>query len=291
MLPTEVLQAVRRIEIKTKALIDSIMGGEYRTAFKGNGMEFAEVRSYMAGDDVRSIDWNVTARMDEPYVKRNMEERELTVLLAIDISGSGNFGTVKQFKSEMIAELGALLAFSAIRNNDKVGLVLFTDKVEKFIPPKKGRNHTLQIIREILYFEPESKKSDINSTLAHLNQIQKKKSVIFLISDFRAKNYEKALAVTAKKHDVVAISTDDPREAELPNIGFIELLDSETGKRVLVDTGSRKVREKYRDIELKRVEERDAIFKKRKIDFLPITTETGYIEPLVRFFNKRERRR
>lgn len=291
MVPAEILSAVRRIEIKTKTLIDSIMGGEYRTVFKGNGMEFAEVRQYMSGDDIRSIDWNVTARIGEPYIKRNMEERELTVILAIDVSGSGDFGTVNQFKSEMIAELGALLGFSAIRNNDRVGLLLFSDKIEKFIPPKKGRNHVLHLVRELLYHKPESRGTDIEAALAHLNMIQKKKAVCFLISDFRDDNIEKPLSVTAKRHDLIAVSTDDPRESILPNIGMIELVDGETGERILVDSGNRKVREAYKKAGEERKTKLDDLFRRKNIDHLNISTETGYVEPLIKFFQKREKKR
>ncbi len=291
MIPAEIMSAVRRIEIKTKSIIDSMMGGEYRTVFKGNGMEFAEVRQYMEGDDIRAIDWNVTARTGEPYIKRNMEERELTVMLLIDVSASGDFGSVKQFKSEMIAELGALLAFSAIRNNDQVGLLLFSDQVEHYIAPKKGRNHVLHLIRELLYFEPKGKGTDIAAALAHFNKIQKKKCVTFLISDFRSPEYEKALSVTAKRHDLIAISTDDPREYELPNIGFVELLDAETGKRVLLDSADKKVRAAFKATGEEHATARTELLKKHNIDHLTIDTETGYVDPLIRFFHQRERRR
>lgn len=291
MIPAEVLASVRRIEIKTKSIIDSMMGGEYRTAFKGNGMEFAEVRHYEEGDDIRSIDWNVTARTGEPFVKRMMEERELTVMLVIDVSGSGDFGTVNSTKSELMAELGALLSFSAIRNNDQVGLLLFTDKVEKFIPPKKGRNHVLHLIRELLYFKPEGKGTNISEALSYLNMIQKKKCVTFLISDFRDKGFERPLKITARRHDLIAISTDDPRESQLPKIGLIELYDQETGEKVMVDTNNNKFREEYN----RNVEEfytnREAFFKKSNIDYLPVSTQEGYVEPLIKFFRKRERRR
>jgi uncharacterized protein (DUF58 family) len=291
MIPAEVLASVRRIEIKTKSIIDSLMGGEYRTAFKGNGMEFAEVRHYEEGDDIRSIDWNVTARTGEPFVKRMMEERELTVMLVIDVSASGDFGSKNYTKNELTAELGALLAFSAIRNNDQVGLLLFSDRIEKFIPPKKGRNHVLHLIRELLYFKPESKGTDIEGALAHLNKIQKKKSVTFLISDFRDTGFERLLSVTARRHDLIAISTDDIREYELPKVGLMELYDQERGERVLVDTNNRKFREAFRELEMKRFKERAELFKKVKIDHLEISTEDGYIEPLIKFFRKREKRR
>ncbi len=291
MIPAEVIKSVRRIEIKTKSIIDSMMGGEYRTVFKGNGMEFAEVRHYEEGDDIRSIDWNVTARTGEPFVKRNMEERELTVMLVIDVSGSGDFGTRNQTKSELTAELGALLAFSAIRNNDQVGLLLFSDRIEKYIPPKKGRNHVLHLIRELLYFKPEGKGTDVAKALSHLNTIQKKKSVTFLISDFRDKGFERPLAVTARRHDLIAISTDDQREAELPKVGLMELYDQESGETVLVDTNNRKFREAFAEKEKNRYEQRNELFKKSRVDLLTVTTEEGYLEPLIRFFKMREKRR
>ncbi len=291
MIPAEVLKSVRRIEIKTKSIIDSMMGGEYRTVFKGNGMEFAEVRHYEEGDDIRAIDWNVTARTGEPFIKRNMEERELTVMLVIDVSASGDFGTSNQTKSELTAELGALLAFSAIRNNDQVGLLLFSDQIEKYIPPKKGRNHVLHLIRELLYFQPKGKGTDIAGALAHLNMIQKKKSVTFLISDFRDSGYERPLTISARRHDLIAVSTDDPRETELPKIGLMELYDQESGETVLVDTNNRKFREAFANKEKIRYEQREELFKKAKIDLLTVTTKEGYLEPLVRFFKMREKRR
>ncbi len=291
MIPAEVLKSVRRIEIKTKSIIDSMMGGEYRTVFKGNGMEFAEVRHYEEGDDIRSIDWNVSARTGETFVKRNMEERELTVMLVIDVSASGDFGTSNQTKNELTAELGALLAFSAIRNNDQVGLLLFSDQIEKYIPPKKGRNHVLHLIRELLYFEPKGKGTDIAGALAHLNMIQKKKSVTFLISDFRDSGYERPLTISARRHDLIAISTDDARESELPKVGLMELYDQESGETVLVDTNNRKFREAFANKEKLRFEQREAIFKKSRIDLLTVTTEEGYLEPLIRFFKMREKRR
>ena len=291
MLPAEVLAAVRRIEIKTKSLIDSIMGGEYRSVFKGNGMEFAEVRQYMEGDDIRSIDWNVTARTGEPYVKRMMEERELIVYLMVDVSASGNFGTKKQFKSEMMAELAALIAFSAIKNNDRVGLILFTDRIEKVIPPKKGRNHVLHLIREMLYFKPEGTGTNINGALEHLNRIQKKRSVVFTISDFRDSDFQKLLKVTARRHDVIAVSVDDPREYELPNMGFVELLDPETGEPTLIDTGSKSVRNEFARRSQEFLVNRDEVLQSAGIELLTVTTEKGYIDPLLKFFQKREKRR
>jgi uncharacterized protein (DUF58 family) len=292
MIPKEVLTAVKRVEIKTKHIIDSIMGGEYHTVFKGNGIEFADVRKYFEGDDVRMIDWNVTARSGEPFVKRNIEERELTVILMVDVSASGDFGTKKQFKSEMTAELGALLAFSAIKNNDRVGLLLFSDRIEKFIPPQKGKNHVLALIRELLYFKPTGKKTDISQALAHINRIQKKKAVIFCISDFMCEqNFEKLLSVTARRHDFIAISVSDPRESELVNVGFLELYDAETAERVLVDTASKKFREFYKSKRLETQINLQNLFFSKKIDAISLSTVSGYVEPLIKFFRQREKRR
>jgi len=292
MVSNEVLKAVRRIEIKTGKIINSIMGGEYLAVFKGNGMEFADVRKYFEGDDVRMIDWNVTARTGEPFIKRNIEERELIVILMVDVSASGDFGTKKQFKSEMIAELAALLAFSAIKNNDRVGLLMFSDKIEKFIPPKKGKKSVLALIRELLYYKPTSKKTDISQALAHINRIQKKKAVIFCISDFfDTKNFEKLLSVTARRHDFIAISVDDPLENELANVGLLELFDVETKERILVDTGSKKFREFYKNEQNRKKENLARIFFTKKIDNIPLSTISGYIEPLIKFFKQREKRR
>jgi uncharacterized protein (DUF58 family) len=268
------------------------MGGEYHTVFKGNGMEFADVRKYFEGDDVRLIDWNVTARAGEPFIKRNIEERELIVILMVDVSASGEFGTKKQFKSEMIAELAALLAFSAIKNNDRAGLLLFSDKIEKFIPPKKGKKSILTLIRELLYFKPTSKKTDIAQALKHINQIQKKKAVIFCISDFLGcQNFEKQLSVTAKRHDFIAVSIDDPRENELTNVGLLELSDAETGERILVDTGSKKFREFYKSRQSEKKESLNRLFFSKKIDNITLSTMSGYVDPLVKFFHQRGKRR
>jgi uncharacterized protein (DUF58 family) len=292
MIPNEVISAVKRIEIKTGKIINSILGGEYVAVFKGNGMEFADVRKYFEGDDVRMIDWNVTARTGEPFIKRNIEERELIVILMVDVSGSGEFGTKKQFKSEMIAELSALLAFSAIKNNDRVGLLLFSDRIEKYIPPKKGKKSVLALIRELLYFKPTGKKTDISLALSHINQIQKKKAVIFCISDFiDTKNFEKQLSVTARRHDFIAISVDDPRENEIANVGLLELFDAETRERILVDTGSKRFREFYKNEQTRKRENLARIFFTKKIDNISLSTISGYIEPLIKFFKQREKRR
>ena len=245
MIPKEILKKVKRIEISTRGLVNEVFSGEYHSVFKGRGMEFAEVREYQIGDDIRNIDWNVFARSGSPYVKVFDEERELTVMLMVDVSASGSFGTTSQLKGEVAAELCAVLAFSAIKNNDKVGLMIFSDKIEKFIPPRKGKQHVLRVIREILYFKPEDAKTDLNIALEYLNRVVKRRSIAFIISDFLTENYEKALQVANKKHDIIAIDIIDPREVELPNVGFLELEDAETGETVLIDTGSTEIRETF----------------------------------------------
>ncbi len=237
MIPKEVLQKVRRIEIKTKRVVDSILSGEYHSAFKGRGMEFAEVRNYVEGDDIRHIDWNVTARMGDPFVKKHQEERELTVMLMVDASASGTFGSVNKFKGETGVELCALLAFSAIKNNDRVGLIIFTSEVEFYIPPQKGKKHVLHVIRELLYFKPKGKKTDVAAALSFLNGVQTKRTVVFLVSDFFTPAFDRALRVSARRHDLIAVTINDPREYDFPNVGLVELEDAESGNTVLVDSG------------------------------------------------------
>ncbi len=289
MIPREILEQVRRIEIKTRSIVDEMLGGEYHSVFKGRGMEFSEVRTYIEGDDIRSIDWNVTARMGEPYVKKHVEERELTVMLVVDASASGNFGSVKRMKGEVAVELCALLAFSAIKNNDRVGLIIFTDEIEKFIPPKKGKNHVLRVIRELLYFEPRKTGTDLSGALGFLNRVQRKKAVVFLVSDFFAGDYESALRVAARRHDCIAISLNDPREAELPNVGLVELFDPETGEAELVDTGSKRYRREYAEKMSKRKNDIRAQFRSTGVDQIDISTSADYVEALIRFFRKREK--
>lgn len=253
MIPKEVLQKVRRIEIKTKRMVDSIISGEYHSAFKGKGMEFSEVREYVEGDDVRNIDWNVTARMNNPFVKKHIEERELTVIFMVDASASGSFGTINKFKGEIAVELCALLAFSAIKNNDRVGLIIFTSEVELYIPPKKGKNHVLHVIRELLFFQPKKSGTNIGEALKFLNNVQTKKAVSFLVSDFFSPPFDSALRIASKRHDLIAISINDPRESEFPDAGLIELEDAETGTTHLVDSGSKQFRELYkREMEKKK---------------------------------------
>ncbi len=290
MIPKEILKKIRRIEIHTNKLVNDLFSGEYHSTFKGQGMEFEEVRQYVAGDDIRLIDWNVTARTGYPHIKKFREERELSVVLLFDASSSGKFGTRDRFKSETAAELSALLAFSAIKNNDKVGLIIFTDKIEKFIPPQKGRGHVLRLIREVLYFEPESVGTDINGALEYLNKVIKRKSVVFLISDFMSEDFYKPLQIANNKHDVIAMKISDPRETSFENVGLIELEDSETGEVFLVDTSSKKFRNEF----TARADEDNVNlvkgFRLINVDFINIRTDESYIIPLINFFKMRGKR-
>ena len=290
MIPKEILKKVRQIEIRTGRLVNDVFAGEYESVFKGRGMEFHEVREYVPGDDIRSIDWNVTARAGHPYVKKFVEERELTVIIMADMSGSGNFGTKNKMKIELMAEIGAVLSFSAIKNNDKVGLLLFTDKIEKFIPPKKGRPHVLRVIRELLYFKPESKKTSINSALEYLGKVLKKRSVVFLISDFMDSNYERLLRILNKRHDIVGISISDPRERDLTDIGLVELEDAETGESLFLDTGDDLLKKELAKRRVSFTEGRNRAFRSMGIDSVDISTDRSYIEPLILFFKMRARR-
>jgi len=252
-------------------------------------MEFSEVREYVDGDDVRLIDWNVTARMRTPYLKKHIEERELTVMLMVDASASGSFGTVNKFKGEIAVELCALIAFSAIKNNDRVGLIVYSSEIEKYIPPQKGRNHVLYVIRELLYAKPKHRGTDIDKALQYLNRVQTKKAVVFMVSDFFAPSFEKALRVSSRKHDLIACSITDPRESEFTDAGLVELEDAETSATVLVDSGSAAFRAHYRRLMEARRAMVSALFRNNGIDEIPISTETEYVDPLVRFFRKRER--
>jgi uncharacterized protein (DUF58 family) len=289
VIPKEILQKVRQIEIRTRSIVDSVLSGEYQSVFKGRGMEFSEVRTYIPGDDIRSIDWNVTARMGGPYVKKYTEERELTVMLVVDASSSGSFGSVKQFKDEIAVELCALLAFSAIKNNDRVGLIIFTSEVEKYIPPKKGKNHVLRVIRELLYFKPAKKGTNIAEAMGFLNRVQRRKAVVFCVSDFIASGFEAPLRVAAQRHDFIAVTITDPREMSLTNVGLIELEDPETGQTMLVNTRSKTVRERFHQEAVRRMEALRSFFKVHGIDEIPVTTEADYIGSLVKFFKKREK--
>jgi len=290
MIPKEILKKVKRIEIATRGLVNEVFSGEYHSVFKCRGMEFAEVREYQIGDDIRNIDWNVSARMGHPYVKVFDEERELTVMLLVDVSSSGNFGTTNQMKGEIAAELCAVLAFSAIKNNDKVGLMIFSDKIEKFIPPRKGKQHVLRVIREILFYQPEEAQTDLSVALEYLSRIIKRRSIIFLISDFLTTDYEKALQVANKKHDIIAIDIIDPREIELPNIGFLELEDAETGETILVDTSNAGIRSGFFSHAHHDREEREKFFKSIGVDNINVYTDRSYVEPIVKFFRMRARR-
>lgn len=291
MIPKEILKNVRRIHIQTERLVDDLFAGEYHSVFKGRGIEFHQVREYQPGDEVRTIDWNVTARTGRVFIKEFVEERELTVMLVVDVSGSGRFGTTKQLKSEFAAELCALLAFSAIRNNDKVGLVLFTDRIEKFIPPKKGKRHVLRVIRELLSFTPSHKGTDLSEALKFLSSITKRRTVTFLVSDFLSRGYERALQIANRRHDLIAVALADPREATLPPIGFLELEDAESGERHLVDTRSLSARREFERTVSRATQGRDRFFRSINLDCIRIETDKPYLDPLVRFFRMRERRR
>lgn len=286
---TEILKKVRKIEIKTKGLSKHIFSGEYHSAFKGRGMSFSEVRNYQYGDDVRNIDWNVTARSGEPFVKVFEEERELTVMLVIDISKSSFFGTRTAFKSELTAEIAAVFAFSATTNNDKVGAILFTDGVEKYIPPKKGKSHILRIIREIIYFQPEQRGTNLDTALAYLNNVQKKRSIVFVLSDFMVKDYESSLSIASKKHDIVGVHIYDPIEKELPSVGLIHTIDAETGKEIVIDTSSKRIRDEYNNWFEDNVKYFSSVFNKNRSDHLSIPTDGDYVKSLLKFFKKRNK--
>ena len=290
MIPREILKKVRRIEISTRGLVNEVFSGEYHSVFKGRGMSFAEVREYQYGDDIRSIDWNVTARSGSPFVKIFEEERELTVMLLFDVSGSGDFGTRERLKSEVAVEICALLAFSAIKNNDKVGLIIFSDQVEKFVPPRKGRRHVLRVLRELLYHEPQGKGTDIAGALEYLTHVQRKKAVSFLVSDFQDKGFEKALAVAGRRHDLIAVRLGDQRERDLPELGFVELEDPETGERVVVNTSGKGFRSRFRDLAAAAQLRTNKMLRKSKVDVIDIETGQPYVKPLMRFFRERASR-
>jgi uncharacterized protein (DUF58 family) len=290
MLSKELLKQVRQIEIRTKGLVNQVFSGEYHSVFKGRGMEFSEVREYNFGDDIRNIDWNVTARFGHPYIKIFEEERELTVILLVDLSGSLSFGSVDKTKQQIAVELSAILAFSALKNNDKVGLFLFSDKIEKFIPPRKGRKHVLRIIRELLSFKPEGKTTNIKGALEHMNHAIKKKSIVFLISDFMDEGYEKILRIVGKKHDLIGIVINDQREKSIPKMGLVKFTDAETGKERWIDTSSRKVQNWIMQYYAKLISDRKSLFIKSRLDSIEIKTGENYVTPLVNFFRLRERR-
>ena len=285
---SELLKKVRRIEIKTKGLSNQIFSGEYQTAFKGRGMSFSEVRNYNYGDDVRNIDWNVTARTGDPYIKIFEEEREMTVMLVIDVSPSSYFGTDTQLKNEVLTEIAAVIAFSAINNNDKVGVIFFSDQIEKFIPPKKGKSHILRIIRELINFEPEGTGTNVAIALEYLNNIIKKRSVAFLLSDFFAKDYDTSLRIASRRHDIIGVHLYDSREQELPNVGLVRVLDAETGKKIWLDTSVKKIREQYKEYFQNNFDYLKKTFLKSGADVVSIQTNESYVNALLKFFKKRK---
>ena len=288
--PAEILKKIRTLEIKTRGLVETAFAGDYHSVFKGRGMNFEDVREYQPGDEIRAIDWNVTARMGTAYIKKFTEERELTVMLIVDVSASGNFGSTWQSKRELAAEVACLLAFSAIRNNDKVGLLLFTDRVELFIPPKKGRSHTLRLIREILFFEPQGRGTQPGLALDYLNKIVTRRAVVFFISDFQAPDFSQALAVSGRRHDFIAIHIHDEREKIFPNIGIITLEDAETGEQVEVNTASRSMRVEFADLVQKQEAELSRTLRRNNIDAIALRTGDDYLPALRAFFKQRERR-
>ncbi len=291
MLPREVLRQIRRLQLKARRAVEDLLGGEYHSVFKGSGMAFEEVRAYQPGDDIRTIDWNVTARMGQPFVKRYIEERELTVLLAVDTSGSHQFGTRAQLKREVAAELAAVLAFSAISNNDRVGLVQFTDRVEHFLPPRKGTRHVLRLIRDVLFRQPRRRGTSLREGLDYLNRVLRRRAVVFLLSDFLDRDYERAFRRTGRRHDLVAVRISDPREEELPAVGLVELEDAESGRRLLLDTSDRAVRQAFQaDAETRREAVRQ-LTRSAGVDLIEVSTDGSHLDALIRFFRLRERRR
>jgi len=287
MSTSKLLKKVRQIEIKTKGLSNHIFAGEYHTAFKGTGMAFSEVREYQTGDDLRSIDWNVTARYNSPFVKIFEEEREMTFMMLIDVSASGNFGTNKQIKRELATELAAVLAFSAIKNNDKVGIIFFSNKVEKFIPPKKGKSHILRIIREVLSFQPTGKKTDLSEGLRYFNSVIKKRSICFILSDFITPEFEKSLKIANRKHDLVGIRIYDKRENTLPNVGLMPIEDAESEEIIFLDTSDKQVRKDFKNNAVKKIQKLKKIFFSSGVDLIDIETGVDYVKPLINFFKNR----
>jgi uncharacterized protein (DUF58 family) len=290
MIPKELLKKIRRIQIRTSHMANDVLAGQYHSAFKGRGMEFEEVRPYQWGDDVRTIDWNVSARYGEPFVKLFREERELTVMLLVDISPSQQFGTNEQLKRELVTEVCATLAFSAVTNNDKVGLILFADDVEKFVPPRKGSPHVLRVIRELLYHAPRGRGTNLTAAFDYLNRVTTRRTVTFLVSDFQAAGYERSLRIARRRHDLIPVAVSDRWESELPNVGLIELTDAETGDSVLVDTSSRRLREGYAAEVGSAAEDRDRMFRRLDVDPIRVRTGESFVEPLMRFFRAREAR-
>jgi uncharacterized protein (DUF58 family) len=291
MIPKEILQAVKAIEIRSRSLVNDVFAGEYGSVFKGRGMEFAEVREYLPGDDVRSIDWNVTARTGTPHVKKYVEEREQTVMFLVDASRSLDFGSVRRMKGEIAAEISAVLAFSAIRNNDKVGAIIFTDQIELFIPPKKGKKHVLRVIREMLYFEPERRGTDIAGALEYLSRVVRRKAVVFLLSDFVSADYSRPLRVANRRHDLVAITIQDPAEDEIPPVGLVHFVDAESGEQRLFDFSDPGLREQFRSQRQEARATRSRLFRRYRVDSIDVATDRPYTEPLIEFFRRREKER
>jgi uncharacterized protein (DUF58 family) len=286
----EILKKIRTLEIKTKGLVETVFAGDYHSVFKGRGMNFEDVREYQPGDEIRAIDWNVTARLGTAFVKKFTEERELTVMLIVDVSASGNFGSATQSKRELAAEVACLLAFSAIRNNDKVGLILFTDRVELFIPPKKGRSHTLRLIREILFFEPAGRGTEPALALDYLNKLVTRRAVVFFISDFQAPDFSHTLAVSGRRHDFIAVQIQDEREQVLPNVGIITLEDAETGEQIEINTADRGTRTRFSDLADEKAHELSRTLRRNNIDAITLRTSEDYLPALRSFFKLRERR-
>jgi uncharacterized protein (DUF58 family) len=286
----EILKKIRILEIKTRGLVETAFAGDYHSVFKGRGMNFEDVREYQPGDEIRAIDWNVTARLGTAYIKKFTEERELTVILVVDVSASGNFGSVSQSKRELAAEVACLLAFSAIRNNDKVGLLLFTDRVELFIPPKKGRSHTLRIIREILFFEPEGRGTAPALALDYLNKVVTRRAVVFFISDFQTGDFSRSLSVSGRRHDFIAIHIQDDRERTIPSVGIITLEDAETGEQIEINTGDRATRKRFAELAEAEKAELARTLRRNNIDAISLRTGDDYLPPLRSFFKQRERR-
>jgi len=286
----EILRQVKRVELKTRGLVDALFAGEYRSVFKGQGMEFAEVREYTPGDEVRAIDWNVTARMSRPFVKRYVEERELTIMLALDISGSEGFGTVERFKSDMMTEFASVIALAAVRNNDRVGLIFFTDHVEHVVPPRKGKRHVLRIVRDLLAFEPSGRRTDLQPALEYMQRTLRQHTVIFLVSDFQADGYEHALKVLGRRHDVVAVTLNDPAEQNLPSVGLARMRDPETGEFLEVDTTDRAVRAAYAEHVAAELAARHRVLRRAGVDEVDLVTGGSVIEPLLKFFRTRQTR-
>lgn len=302
MISKEILKKIKQIEISTSRLVTDVFAGQYHSVFKGQGIEFEEVREYQVGDDIRSIDWNVTARTGKPHIKKFIEERELTVMIMVDVSASAQFGSINELKSQLAAEISALLALSAIRNNDKVGLIIFTDNIELFIPPRKGKGHVLRLIREVLYFKPKGTSTNIQQALEFLSKVTTRKTISFLISDFFGHNldvpnvnyednFRKTLSIAHQRHDLIAITLNDPHELELPDCGILVLEDAEKHDFIYMDSSSSKIRNNYRLNNLKRLEKREQLFKSLGIDYINISTESSYADEVVRFFRQRLRKK